>query len=133
MAVQGHWGGIHAVYNIYNATRVCELKQFAESEGVSVLWQNLFQPAYLDPFMHGPVVAQAAADEIEKFFEMNIATPTEQQFFQQALAAYHNVSAAHPGIEQEFLDHIFLNETKYHIDKAGQFQLLWPELKRLTQ
>lgn len=133
MQTQGHWGGIHAVYNIYNATRVCELRQFAESEGVSVLWQNLFQPAYLDPFRHGPVVAQAAAGEIEKFFEMNIATPAEQQFFEQALAAYHNVSAARPGIEQEFRNHIFLNETKYHIDKAGQFQLLWPELKRLTQ
>jgi len=78
MRTQGHWGGIHAVYNIYNATRLCEFRQFAEDTSTTVLWQNLFQPKYLDPFLHGVDVAKLAADEIRKFYCMGIATPAEQ-------------------------------------------------------
>lgn len=133
MQTQGHWGGIHAVYNIYNATRVCELRQFAESEGVSVLWQNLFQPEYLDPLLHGPEVAQAAAAELEEFYSMNIATSVEKQFFDQALEKYRLVVSAKPGIERRFRQHITDNETVFHPDKAGQFAQLWPELKSLCK
>jgi hypothetical protein len=131
MTTQGHWGGIHAVYNIYNATRICELREFAQETNTSVLWQNLFQPRYLDPFLHGPMVAAAATTEIEKFYSLNIATPAEKTFFDNARSMYQNVTAAAPGIEQEFRDHIFLNENKYHTDKKGQFATLWPELQRL--
>jgi MoaA/NifB/PqqE/SkfB family radical SAM enzyme len=45
---QGHWGGIHAVYNLYNATRITELRRFADDQDCTVLWQNLFQPSYLE-------------------------------------------------------------------------------------
>jgi hypothetical protein len=121
------------VYNIYNATRICELRQFAEDTGTTVLWQNLFQPDYLDPFLHGPAVAAEAIAEIERFYAMNIATPAEKMFFDNALNIYKNITEAKPGIEQKFKDHIFLNETKYHADKAGEFQRLWPELERLTK
>jgi len=133
MATQGQWGGIHAVYNIYNATRICELRQFAEETATTVLWQNLFQPEYLDPFLHGPEVAREAIAEIERFYAMGIATPAEKMFFDNALNIYKNITKAKPSIEQKFKDHIFLNETKYHADKAGQFQRLWPELERLTK
>jgi hypothetical protein len=68
MKSQGQWGGVHAVYSIYNATRLVEFRQFVEDAGATVLWQNLFQPEYLDPFLHGPAVAQLAAAEIERFY-----------------------------------------------------------------
>jgi hypothetical protein len=131
MATQGQWGGIHAVYNIYNATRICELREFAENTNTTVLWQNLFQPEYLDPFLHGPAVAAEAIAEIERFYALGIATPAEKTFFDNALDMYRKVTQARPGIEQKFRDHIFLNETKYHTDKHGQFQQLWPELARV--
>lgn len=127
----GHWGGIHAVYNLYSATRICELKQFAEEYKTSVLWQNLFQPDYLDPFLHGPAVAAAASAEIQKFHSTWEANPAEQQFFEQALNNYQNVKEARPGIEHKFAQHIREIETQYHADKAGQFQVLWPELATL--
>lgn len=133
MATQGHWGGIHAVYNIYSATRICELRQFAEDTGTTVLWQNLFQPEYLDPFLHGKTVATEAAAEIEKFYSMNIATPAEKQFFDHALENYRSVVSAKPGIERRFQQHITDNETVFHPDKAGQFAQLWPELKSLCK
>ena len=128
MTTQGQWGGIHAVYNIYNATRICELRQFAEDTGTTVLWQNLFQPDYLDPFLHGPGVAAEAVAEIERFYAMGIATPAEKMFFDNALNTYRAVTAAKPRIEQKFQQHIAEIETQYHTDKAGEFVKLWPEL-----
>lgn len=128
---QGHWGGIHAVYNIYNSTRICELRNFADQQGVSVLWQNLFQPEYLDPFLHGPKVAQASADEIERFYASGLATSAERSFFDTALSNYKQSKPARTGIEHLFRQHVQDIETKYHVDKAGQFQQLWPELAHL--
>lgn len=132
MKERGQWGGIHAVYNIYNATRICEFRQFSEETGTTVLWQNLFQPDYLDPFLHGPEVAAEAIAEIERFYALGFATPAERTFFDNALSTYRNVTQAKPRIEQQFRDHIFLNETKYHTDKQGQFRTLWPEFERLA-
>ena len=128
MKTQGHWGGIHAVYNIYNATRICELREFAEEAGVTVLWQNLFQPDYLDPFLHGPEVAKLAAAEIEKFYALGIATDAERMFFDTALATYRAITQERPGITHKFQQHITEIETQYHADQAGQFAILWPEL-----
>jgi MoaA/NifB/PqqE/SkfB family radical SAM enzyme len=130
---KGQWGGIHAVYNIYNATRITEFREWAQSQGVTVLWQNLFQPDYLDPLLHGPEVAAAAAGEIERFYATGLATPAERQFFDNALTTYRAVTQPRPGIETKFRQHIAEIETRYHKDCAGQFVQLWPELAHLTQ
>jgi radical SAM protein with 4Fe4S-binding SPASM domain len=124
----GHWGGIHAVYSIYNATRICEFREFAQTNGLSVLWQNLFQPPYLDPFLHGKRVAQLAANEIEKFYATGMATDIEQKFFDQALLTYQTNTSVNEQIPDKFLSHINKIETQYHPDQQGQFARLWPEL-----
>jgi hypothetical protein len=131
MTSQGQWGGIHAVYNIYNATRICELRQFAEDTKTTVLWQNLFQPEYLDPFLHGAEVAKQAMAEIQRFYNMNIATAAERQFFDNCMQMYSSVQQARPGIEHKFRNHIHQIENSYHQDKKGQFVKLWPELAHL--
>jgi radical SAM protein with 4Fe4S-binding SPASM domain len=128
MKSQGQWGGVHAVYSIYNATRLCEFRQFVESAGATVLWQNLFQPEYLDPFLHGPAVANLATAEIKQFYALGIATPAEQQFFDQALSKYDSIVDAHPGIIKKFKKHIHDIETQYHLGTQGQFDQFWPEL-----
>jgi hypothetical protein len=128
MQSQGQWGGVHAVYSIYNATRLCEFRQFVESTKFTVLWQNLFQPEYLDPFLHGASVAELAAAEIERFYATGIATPEERVFFDQALSNYRAVTKEQRIITRQFKQHIHVNETHYHLDKAGQFRQLWPEL-----
>jgi len=128
MQSQGQWGGVHAVYSIYNATRLCEFRQFVESAGATVLWQNLFQPLYLDPFLHGPRVAELAATEIERFYSIGIATPAEQQFFDQALSNYRAITNERVGTTRQFQQHIQDIETRYHPDTLGQFEQLWPEI-----
>jgi hypothetical protein len=127
MRNNGHWGGIHAVYNIYSATHLCEFRQFAQDTATTVLWQNLFQPDYLDPFLHGPEVARVASEEILRFYDMGIATVSEKQFFNQALEKYKQTKD-NPVIQQKFHKHIQDNETVFHPDKAGEFARLWPEL-----
>jgi hypothetical protein len=132
MKNNGHWGGIHAVYNIYSATRLCEFRQFAEDINTTILWQNLFQPDYLDPFLHSPEVSKLASREINQFYAMGIATPVERQFFDQALDKYSK-SEPNPEIQQNFRKHIKDNETVFHPDKSGDFVQLWPELEFLCK
>jgi len=128
MQSHGQWGGVHAVYSIYNATRLVEFRQFVQHAGATVLWQNLFQPEYLDPFLHGPAVAELAAAEIEHFYTTGIATPAERQFFDQALNNYRAVKQERAGTTQRFQRHIQDIETKYHPNTLGQFEQLWPEI-----
>jgi MoaA/NifB/PqqE/SkfB family radical SAM enzyme len=129
MANNGHWGGIHAVYNLYNATRICDLRQFANDRGVTVLWQNLFQPDYLDPFLHGTAVAELAAKEIEKFYNLGIATDAERVFFDTALEKYQSTTDSNIPMQKKFMNHITEIENKYHPDQLGNFAKLWPELE----
>ena len=128
MQSQGQWGGVHAVYSIYNATRLCEFRQFVESAGATVLWQNLFQPEHLDPFLHGPAVAELAAAEIERFYDTGIATLAERQFFDQALSNYRKITQERAGTTRQFKQHIQDIETRYHPDTLGGFEQLWPEI-----
>ena len=130
MQSHGQWGGVHAVYSIYNATRLVEFRQFVESAGATVLWQNLFQPEYLDPFLHGPAVAELAAAEIEQFYTLGIATAAEQQFFDRALNNYRSIKQERAGTTRQFQQHIQDIETRYHPGTQGQFAQLWPELQQ---
>jgi len=133
MQHNGHWGGIHAVYNIYNATGICELRQFANDIGTTVLWQNLFQPDYLDPFQFGPDVATLSSHEIKRFYDTGLATDIEKQFFDQTLRSYESVAVDSPHIVSKFKQHINDIETKYHRDTNGKFKQLWPELAMLCE
>lgn len=131
MRNNGHWGGVHAVYNIYNATRICEFRNFVHQRGLSVVWQNLFQPVYLDPFVHGPQVAALAIEEIQKFYASGMPTRIEQQFFDQALCKYQAVTKDRAWPSQQFQQHIQKNEIVFHPDKAGEFAKLWPEISSI--
>lgn len=133
MKNNGHWGGIHAVYNIYNATRLCELKEFAKSADITVLWQNLFQPKYLDPFLHDSTVAKLAAEEIKKLYQKNLVAESEKVFFDQCLIKYQTIVEAQLGIKIAFRQHIRDIEKQWHVDCAGQFEKLWPELAHLVK
>ena len=131
MLSQAHWSGIHAVYNLYNATRITELRQFAHDQGLTVLWQNLFGPAYLDPTKHTRAVTQLAADEIEIFYSTGLATDDERRFFDTLLQNYRDNTNTASAQTQEFVNHIDDIENKYHPDQKGKFATLWPELANI--
>jgi MoaA/NifB/PqqE/SkfB family radical SAM enzyme len=119
----GHWGGIHAVYNIYNATRLVEFTEFARSRGLTIHWQSLYQPEYLDPAKLGPKFIEMAQQELQRLLKSGLCTPTEEEFFKNI---WFN-----PGTEDltsDFYQHIEKIESAYHPDQQGQFARLWPEL-----
>jgi MoaA/NifB/PqqE/SkfB family radical SAM enzyme len=120
---QGHWGGIHAVYNIYNATRLVEFTQFARNRGLTIHWQSLYQPEYLDPARLGSKLIGQAQHELQQLLNSGLCKPNEEEFFKNI---WFN-----PGAEDltpNFYRHIDEIEHKYHPDQQGQFARLWPEL-----
>jgi radical SAM protein with 4Fe4S-binding SPASM domain len=126
MATQGHWGGIHAVYNIYNASRLQEFHEFARSRGLTIQWQTLHQPECLDPSRLGADILAMARSEIKILLNRNICLPNEHEFFENVLHAQHNNDDLRP----EFMKHIHEIEHQYHKNQQGQFARLWPELEK---
>jgi len=130
MRNNGHWGGIHAVYNLYNATRLVEFKQFATERGLSIKWQNLSGPEVLDPRQHGQEIARLAAEEIQRVFDTCKVDQEEELLFRTALEYYQSViNSNHGRLNQlkKFVEEI----EQYHPDKQGQFAQLWPEISNL--
>lgn len=125
----GHEIGIHAVYNVYNATRLEELVSWAKSQRLDIHWQSLFQPEYLDPLRLGPEVQALALDELSRVLARPDLTSGERGFLEQAGRNLHqqNTQCLIP----QFRTHIQEIESTYHADQQGKFAQLWPELSNL--
>lgn len=130
MKNNGHWGGIHAVYNLYNATRLVEFKQFATLRGLSIVWQNLGSPKPLDPRLYGVEIASLAAKEIEQVFAECVVDNQERELFTLALAHYQLQTKSNPNMLLE-LKKFTTNIEQYHPDQQGKFVELWPEFGNL--
>ena len=126
---QGQWGGIHAVYNIYNATRLMEFFDWAKHIGVDTHWQSLYQPDYLDPLKHSQQVRDLAQAELEKVLARLDLTDSERSFFEQARQNYQQPITV--DLAPEFKVHIQEIEQQYHPDQQGKFAELWPEFGNL--
>lgn len=127
MRTQGHWGGIHAVYNIYNATRVLELTEFARHKDLTIHWQSLYQPEFLDPARLGPDIVALAKLELHSILDSDWLTTPEQQFLQSVLENLQVKDDLRSMLKQ----HITEIEQKYHKDQRGKFAELWPEIDTL--
>jgi MoaA/NifB/PqqE/SkfB family radical SAM enzyme len=130
-ASQGHWGGIHAVYNVYNCTRLCEFKQFAQQHDLTIKWQSLYQPKPLDPRRYGVELSVLALAEIHRLQTEFDLDPAEQDLFGSAEKHYATQQA--PDTEAIKYLRIWTNdmENKYHPGTQGRFAELWPELGAL--
>ena len=126
MFAQGQWGGIHAVYNIYNATRLMEFINWAKEVKIDTHWQSLYQPDYLDPLKHTPAVRELAHQELKRVLARTDLTDSERSFFTQAEQNFNNTPTE--DLTEQFKQHIQEMENKYHRDQQGQFARLWPEL-----
>jgi sulfatase maturation enzyme AslB (radical SAM superfamily) len=126
MATQGHWGGIHAVYNVYNASRLQEFHEFARSRGLAIHWQSLYQPECLDPSRLGADVMTLARSEIKILLNRNICLPPEHEFFENVL---HAQDTNHD-LRSDLVKHVHEIEHQYHKNQQGQFARLWPEIEK---
>jgi MoaA/NifB/PqqE/SkfB family radical SAM enzyme len=122
----GHEIGIHAVYNLYNATRLWEFVDWTKQQGLSITWQSLFQPEYLDPLKLGPAIQELARTELDRVLSRTDLTPNERSFLSGV-----SCSAQHPqqvNLTEDFKQHIHQIENQYHLDQQGKFGELWPEI-----
>lgn len=124
MQSQGHWGGIHAVYNIYNASRLQEFHAFARNRGLTIHWQSLYQPEYLDPCRLGADVAALTRNELKILLNSGVCLPNERSFFESVLHSQKNGD----DLGYQFQQHIYEIEHTYHKNSQGQFKILWPEI-----
>ena len=131
MRTQGHWGGIHAVYNLFTATRLCEIKNFAQEKELVIRWQNLYGPRVLDPRTYGSEVAELAAHEIERMYTTCIVDTDERHFFDTTLSYYKNQTSPNTEALEQLDQYIQRLESEHHPDQAGQFAVAWPELASL--
>jgi MoaA/NifB/PqqE/SkfB family radical SAM enzyme len=125
----GHKLGIHPLYNIYNATRLSELIAWAQDADISVHWQSLYHPPYLDPLQLGPNVRQLALKELQKVLGQHKLDYAQRNFLQETEARH--LQSTNILLWTEFINHIAEIESKYHVDTAGRFEQLWPELASL--
>ena len=127
MRTKGHQGGIHAVYNIYNATRVIELTEFARRQDLTIHWQSLYQPECLDPSRLGTDIVNLARLELHGAFDSGLLTALEQQFLQ---SVFDNLQVK-ADLREQLRQHITAIEQQFHLDQLGQFAKLWPEIDAL--
>ena len=128
-ACAGHRVGIHPLYNIYNATRLTELIDWARTYNVDLHWQSLYHPECLDPLQLGSDIKQLALAELQKTLARNDLTSSERGFLQQARSNYN--SATKQTLIPELIKHITEIESKYHTNTLGRFKQLWPEIENL--
>jgi MoaA/NifB/PqqE/SkfB family radical SAM enzyme len=124
---QGQWGGIHAVYNIYNATRLVEFTEFARLRGLSIQWQSLYQPDCLDPQRLGPEVRELALAEIDRVLATDLCLPSERLFFE---SVRQNFNQSADDLRKSLQQHVTEIE-QYHPEQQGKFVELWPEISNL--
>ena len=118
-----HWGGIHAVYNIYSATRLTELVEYARNKEITMMWQPLHHPDYLDPNKLGQEIKHLAHNEIHAVLQSGRCLPIEQDFLQQVLT-----NTGQDDLRPRLQQHINAIENQFHVSSHGQFVHLWPEL-----
>jgi len=136
-----HHGGVQAVYNIYNCTRLCDLKEYANKQGVNVTWQVVYGDQ-LDPTQHNENVRLLAIKEIHQFKRRFPEATVDISFFdgilKQLVTGNTGSATLHGWMKPMKPDNItrskqFLKfteniEDKWHPDQKGQFEKLWPEI-----
>jgi sulfatase maturation enzyme AslB (radical SAM superfamily) len=128
-SIAGHRLGIHPLYNIYNATRLTELVDWAKDQAVAVHWQSLYHPEYLDPLQLGTEIRQLALAELRQVLSRPGLDHAQRNFLQETEARHTQANTN--TLIPKLIEHIGEIESKYHSNAQGQFQKLWPELASL--
>ena len=117
-------GGIHAVYNIYNCTQLCELKQYALGKGINILWQQV-SGDHFDPILHNAKVRKLAINEIQKYRNMFEISESDKNFLD---STENNLQHGTTDKSKEFLEFTEKLENYWHPDQQGKFLELWPDI-----
>ena len=81
--------GIQAVYTIYNCTRLCELKEYADSKGLWLNWQHVWGDQ-LDPHQHNSAIKKLAIEELKRFRDNFTLNEGEKVWVQNQFEQFQN-------------------------------------------
>jgi len=135
------------VYNLYNCTKICELKEYALKHNLSITWQVVYGD-HLDPSQHNEKIRQLAIDEIHRYNKLygvsNLIDSSRELSFLSGIekqlidgntgeATAHGKKPMSPDNitrTKEFIEFTEKLENQWHPDQKGQFEKLWPEIAR---
>ena len=104
-----------------------ELTEFARHKDLTIHWQSLYQPEFLDPARLGQDIVQLARLELHSILDSDWLTTPEQQFLQSVL---RNLQVK-TDLRSQLKQHIAEIENLHHTDQQGKFAELWPEINNL--
>ena len=119
-------GGIQAVYTIYNCTRLCELKQYAEDKNITITWQHVWGDQ-LDPHQHNRAIKELALAELKRYKDNFDLRPAEADWVENQLLQFESRD---DNQSKQFLEFTKDLENKWHPDQKGQFAKLWSEIAK---
>ena len=119
-------GGIQAVYTIYNCTRLCELKQYAEDKKITITWQHVWGD-HLNPHKHNRAIKELAVAELKRYRDKFDLRPAEAEWAENQLLQFESRD---DNQSKQFLEFTKDIENKWHPDQKGQFAKLWPEIEK---
>lgn len=125
-----HIAGIHAVYNLYNCTRLNEFIDWTREINVNINWIPLTAPVALVPRDQNQAIRHLALEELERALSRSDLAQEERNL----LLNVHKDMMQNSSEDSEssrLKEHLRNNEFMHHKDKAGQFAELWPELAEL--
>ena len=117
-------GGIQAVYTIYNCTRLCELKQYANDKKIAITWQHVWGDN-LNPHKHNSQIKELAVAELKRYRDNFDLHPAEAEWAEKQLLQFESKD---DNQSKEFIQFTEDIENKWHPDQKGQFAKLWPEI-----
>jgi MoaA/NifB/PqqE/SkfB family radical SAM enzyme len=114
------------LYCIYSATSVKEFAQFTQNLGVTVSWQKLVTPPYMDTNNFSEPIRNLAKQHIKSLLDQEY----HMKFFQPLYQALDRPPRR--TVDQKFVDWTSIYESRYS-NQVGDFQRLWPELFEILE
>jgi len=116
---------IMSVYSLYNATRLNEFVSWYKDNNLEANWQILTYPDCLN-MLNQPKLKDIALDELTTVLSRPDLTEYEITLFSDLSESLE--TAEYNDLSSELKQFTKDMELKYHPDKIGQFDKLWPEI-----
>jgi hypothetical protein len=129
-----------------NATRLCELKDFAKEainyfpykflqpdpyrKCIEIVWQDYSSPKELSLDSYGRDVLYKVINEIKNYLKTDV-TDLEKTYFTNKIKTFETLSTVTEPIAKQNLK-TFLDRNERIFNNVGYFKRLWPELSTLT-
>lgn len=129
----------HSLYHLFNATRLCEFKEFSAEalsffphklkgypgKNIDIVWQNFQEPAEICLDHYGKDVLDGCIVELEKYLKKDVKQH-EKNFFEEKVTRFKTVGT-NTSTETKTKLKDFITRHEMFFKNEGKFKQLWPE------